>query len=148
MQNISERLADLIPKIMGAFHDLGQQHPKGILTMRQYQALIVLHANQRLTLMQFCDKLSLAPSTGTELVDRLIDLGFFQKEEEAHDRRQVVLSVTSKGIELLRQRRRALSEMFERYLEPFSENDRQKFYESFAAVWRLIEHYRTMPHGK
>lgn len=116
--------------------------------MRQYQALIILYANQRLTLMQFCEKLSLAPSTGTELVDRLIDLGYFQKKEEAHDRRQVVLSVTPKGIELLQQRRSALSEMFERYLEPFSENDRQKFYESFDTIWRLIDHYRNMPQGK
>jgi hypothetical protein len=69
-----ERLAALAPKIMGAFHDLGQQHPKGEkVSMRQYQALIVLHTNQSLTLSQFCEKLALAPSTGTELANRLID---------------------------------------------------------------------------
>jgi DNA-binding MarR family transcriptional regulator len=141
------RLAELAPKIMGAFHDLGQQHPKGEkVSMRQYQALIVLHTNKSLTLSQFCEKLALAPSTGTELANRLIDLGYFSKEEELQDRRQVVLSVTQQGHELLEQRRLALTEMFDRFLRPFSQEERVAFVAAFDTIWSIIKKHRSSTH--
>ena len=145
-----ERLAELAPKIMGAFHDLGQQHPKGErLSMRQFQALIVLNASEKLTLTQFCEKLSLAPSTGTELANRMIDLEYFQKEGEDEDRRQVLLRVTKKGLELLQQRQGALASMFDQFMAPFDERDREAFIGSFEHIWELIKKYRVKKkHGK
>ncbi len=137
-----ERLAELVPKIMGAFHDLGEQHPKGErLSMRQYQALIILHANKRLTLTRFCEKLALAPSTGTELANRMIESGYFRKEGEEGDRRQAHLTVTEKGLELMRRRRHALTQMFIRFFEPFSPEEREEFVESFEKIWKLIERH-------
>ena len=50
----AKKLAELAPKIMNAFHDLGRQHPTGQkLSMRQYQALIILHANESMTISQW-----------------------------------------------------------------------------------------------
>ena len=143
------RIAELAPKIMGAFHDLGQQHPKGErLSMRQFQALMVLNASEKLTLTQFCEKLSLAPSTGTELANRLIDLEYFHKEGEDKDRRQALLTVTPKGLQLLQQRQKMLGKMFEHFLEPFDEQDREAFVGSFEYIWELIKKYHVKPHQK
>ncbi len=111
------------------------------MSMRQFQALIILHANQKLTLTQFCQKLALAPSTGTELANRMIDLGYFSKEGEGGDRRQVYLTVTEKGVELMLRRQHALTEMFIRFLEPLSARERQEFVESFENIWALIKRY-------
>ncbi|MBN1482856.1 winged helix-turn-helix transcriptional regulator [candidate division KSB1 bacterium] len=144
--NSSAKIAELAPQIMGAFHDLGEQHPKGErLSMRQYQALIVLNADDRLTLKQFCEKLSLAPSTGTELANRMIDLGYFYKESESEDRRHALLTVTPKGKALLKQRQLALTKMFDVFLEPFEQNDRQTFVHAFERIWELIEKYHIQP---
>ncbi len=141
-ESSGKKLAELAPKIMGAFHDLGKQHPQGErMSMRQYQALIVLHAGGKLTLSQFCKKLALAPSTGTELANRLIDLGFFSKEGEEGDRRQAFLSVTPRGYELMQCRQDALAGMFARFLEPYSQEDRDLFIHSFETIWNLIERY-------
>ena len=143
------RIAELAPKIMGAFHDLGQQHPKGErLSMRQFQALMVLNVSGKLTLTQFCDKLSLAPSTGTELANRMIDLEYFNKVGEDKDRRQALLTVTPKGQDLLEQRQKMLSSMFEKFLEPFDEKDRDAFVGSFEYIWELIKKYHVKPHQK
>ena len=144
------RIAELAPKIMGAFHDLGQQHPKGErLSMRQFQALIVLNASGKLTLTQFCEKLTLAPSTGTELANRMIDLEYFHKEGEGEDRRQALLTVTPKGLELLQQRQEALGQMFNHFLAPFNENDKETFVSSFELIWELIKKYHIKPkHSK
>ena len=98
----AQQLAELAPKIMNAFHDLRYQHPtEDKLSMRQFQALILLHANKKLALTQLCEKLCLAPSTGTELANRMIALGFIQKNGESVDRRHQILSLTPKGFELL-----------------------------------------------
>jgi len=138
-KNEAEILAELAPKIMGAFHDLGPQHPEDEpMTMRQYQALIILHAAGKLTIKEFCEKLNLAASTGTELANRMISLGFFEKKNDSPDKRKAVLTVTSKGLELLQRRKQALTSMFERFLAQFSREDKKEFVESFERIWWII----------
>ena len=41
----------------------------------------------------------------------------------------------------MRQRQEALTEMFTRFLAPFSEQDRQEFVNSFDTIWKIIERY-------
>jgi len=140
----AKKLAELAPKIMNVFHDLGRQHPADErLSMRQFQALIILNANEKLTLTQLCDKLSLARSTGTELVNRMIDLGLLQKQSEKKDQRSVTLTVSAKGADLLSQRQQMLTEMFMKFLSPFTASDRQTFVRCFEKIWELSVQYHT-----
>ncbi|MBC8183399.1 MarR family transcriptional regulator [candidate division KSB1 bacterium] len=138
----AQKLAVLAPKIMNAFHDLGRQHPDSEkLSMRQFQALIILNASESLTISQLCEKLSLAPSTGTELVNRMITLGFLQKNQEKGDYRQVYISLNEKGEALLKHRQEQLSNMFSNFLAPFKPGDQEKFIQSFENIWVLMEKY-------
>ncbi len=137
-------LAELAPKLMNAFHDLGTQHPKGTkLSMRQFQALIILNANNQLTLSQLCGKLSLAASTGTELVNRMISLKFIKKETDVDNQRNIIISIAPKGLEFLKKRQETLTDMFSRFLSPFSEEDREAFTQSFQTIWEIIAKYRV-----
>lgn len=139
----ARKLAELAPRIMNAFHDLGRQHPDGEkLSMRQFQALIILYASGNLTLSQFCEKLSLAPSTGTELVNRMNELGYLTKGAEKKDQRLTMLSVSPKGIEFLKRRRETLTEIFTKFLQPFCEKDRLQFVACFEKIQDLIEKYQ------
>jgi len=138
----AKKLAVLAPKIMNAFHDLGRQHPDSEkLSMRQFQALIILKASESLTISQLCEKLSLAPSTGTELVNRMITLDFLQKSQEEGDSRQVYISLSEKGETLLKHREEQLSNMFSKFLAPFSPGDQEKFIQSFENIWELMAKY-------
>ena len=138
----ARRLAELAPKIMSAFHDLGRQHPADAkLSMRQFQALLLLSVNKRLSLSAMCEKLSLAPSTGTELANRLISMTYIKKEGESTDRRQQILSLTQKGVELVHERQKILSEMFSKFLAPFTVDDKEGFVNAFEDIYLLIEKY-------
>jgi DNA-binding MarR family transcriptional regulator len=138
----ARKLAELAPKIMNAFHDLGREHGSGDrLSIRQYQALIILNANNTLTLSQLCKKLKLAPSTGTELVNRMIALKYVRKSQTGGDQRQVTLSLTLKGIELLKQREEALTGMFARFLAPFPPDKATDFVNAFESIWNSIVSY-------
>jgi MarR family transcriptional regulator, organic hydroperoxide resistance regulator len=138
----AQKLAILAPKIMNAFHDLGRQHPDSEkLSMRQFQALIILKANKTLSVSKLCEKLSLAPSTGTELVNRMISLGFIQKGQEKDDYRHVFVFLSDKGEALLKKREQALTNMFQKFLDPFEPEDQEKFIQSFENIWVILEKY-------
>jgi DNA-binding MarR family transcriptional regulator len=138
----ARKLAELAPKIMNAFHDLGRQHPSDErLSMRQFQALIILNTSKSLTLSQLCTKLSLAASTGTELVNRMIDLDYIQKAHEQKDQRQVMLTVAPKGFELMKQRQQALTEMFANFLSKFPAEEQENFVGYFEKIWQFIQKY-------
>ena len=139
----AQLLAELAPRIMNAFHDLGSQHPKGTkLSMRQSQALIILNANKHLTLSQLCDKLRLAASTGTELVNRMISLGMITKQQDAENQRNMIVSIAPQGLELLKERQQTLSDMFSGFLSNFSQDDQDKFTQSFETIWEIISKYQ------
>ena len=138
----AKKLAKLAPKIMNAFHDLGRQHPDNEkLSMRQFQSLIILKANKTLSISQLCEKLSLAPSTGTELVNRMISLGFIEKGQEKDDYRHVFVILSARGEVLLKKREGAMTNMFLNFLAPFQPEDRDKFVQSFEYIWELIDKY-------
>lgn len=138
----AKKLAELAPKIMNAFHDLGRQHPQDEkLSMRQFQALIILKTSESLTLSQLCNKLSLAPSTGTELVNRMIDLGYIHKAHEQKDQRQVMLTVAPKGLKLMKQRQQSLTEMFSNFLSKFPIEEQKIFVRCFEQIWEFIQKY-------
>lgn len=140
----ARRLAELTPKIMNAFHDLGRQHSAGEkISMRQYQALIILKANGAMTVTSLCKKLNFAPSTGTELVNRLIALRYVQKTQKNVDQRQVILSLTSGGEELLKQREVALTDMFADFLAPFPYDKIEDFVNAFENIWESIVKYHV-----
>ena len=140
----AQKLAELAPRIMNAFHDLGTQHPKGTkLSMRQFQALIILNANKQLTLSQLCGKLSLAASTGTELVNRMISLEFIKKETDVNNQRNIIISIAPKGLEFLKERQQTLTGMFSRFLSPFNEEDRDTFTQSFQTICDIIAKYKV-----
>jgi DNA-binding MarR family transcriptional regulator len=138
----AKKLAELAPRIMGAFHNITRIHPeKEHITMRQYQALIILHANDTLSLSEFCQKLSLAASTGTELANRMIEMGYFYKSSNPADRRQFFLRVTPKGLRLLEERQKAMIQMFIQLMEPFSEKDQELFVQSFEQILFILTKY-------
>ena len=144
MTKEAQKIATLVPKLMNAFHDLGrQQHPqKEKLSMRQFQALMILNVNITLTPSQLCKKLKLAASTGTELVNRMITLHYIQKEHEDKDQRQVNLTVAPAGLKILQQRHKDFTNIFTKFLEPFEQQDKEQFVSSFEKIWELIEKYK------
>lgn len=143
----ARKLAELTPKIMNAFHDLGRQHAAGEkLSLRQYQALIILNANGAMTVTRLCKKLNLAPSTGTELVNRLIALRYVQKTHKDIDQRQVSLSLTPGGVAFLKLREDALTQMFADFLAPFPQEKMIDFVKAFENIWESIVKYHIKNH--
>jgi len=135
----AERLAALAPRIMNAFHSHRPRQRSGDgLSMRQYQALIILGASGGLGASALCGRLAVASSTGTELVGRLIDMGLVEKRRGRRDRRRVLLSLTTSGEELLERRGNDLVEMFELILDSLPEVGRREFVDCFERIGAVV----------
>ena len=88
------------------------------VTMAQAKVLYVVLAAGKLRMSELAGRLGIGPSSATEIVERLVELGLLRRAEDADDRRQVVISATPDAVALLERFRelnqRQLREMLER----------------------------------
>jgi DNA-binding MarR family transcriptional regulator len=72
------------------------------ITLPQFQVLQLVYFGEALNIKQLTRLTGLAASTISEMVDRLVELGYITKTQNAVDRRQVVLKSTRQGSAIIR----------------------------------------------
>jgi DNA-binding MarR family transcriptional regulator len=73
------------------------------ITPPQFNALLVLANNNKLTMGELCRRLYLASSTVTDLIDRMEKNELVIRERDPDDRRVIRLRVREKGHELIKE---------------------------------------------
>jgi DNA-binding MarR family transcriptional regulator len=75
------------------------------VTMAQMKALYLVAARGQLHISALADLLGVTLSTGSGLVDRLVDHGLLERRQLEHDRRHVLVSLSPAGTALLERMR-------------------------------------------
>lgn len=73
------------------------------ITTPQFLALLVLKEHPGLTMGELCDRLFLACSTATDLIDRMEKNGYLERNRDTQDRRVIRLAITEKGKDVIHQ---------------------------------------------
>ena len=88
------------------------------ITTPQFNALLALREEPDMTMGDLCEKLFLACSTATDLIDRMEKNGFLERNRDTEDRRVIRLSISDKGQQVIKEvivaRRRYVASMLER----------------------------------
>ena len=111
------RLMNLMPQLCRAMirHERNSI-TRGDLALPQLWALEILAERGARPMHDLVADLQLKPSTGTQFVDRLVEMGLAKRERDARDRRAVRVDITSRGHSALqrieRQRRKASMRVF------------------------------------
>ncbi|MGI8776177.1 MAG: MarR family winged helix-turn-helix transcriptional regulator [Acidimicrobiales bacterium] len=71
------------------------------VTLPQYRALVVVAGRGPMTLMALAEAMGVNPSTASRLCDRLVDGDRVRREPDEEDRRQVRLTATPGGHDLV-----------------------------------------------
>jgi DNA-binding MarR family transcriptional regulator len=71
------------------------------VTLQQYRALVVLAANGPQRVLSLADALNVTPSTATRMCDRLVRKGLARRRTATADRREVRVTLTAAGKELV-----------------------------------------------
>jgi DNA-binding MarR family transcriptional regulator len=73
------------------------------ITTPQFLALVVLKDKPGITMGELCERLFLACSTATDLIDRMEKNGYLDRNRDPEDRRVIRLSITGKGKDIISQ---------------------------------------------
>lgn len=73
------------------------------LTYTQYIVLMVLWEKDRISIKEIGEKLYLDSGTLTPLINKLISKGYIKKETQPEDNRELIISLTKKGVDLKRE---------------------------------------------
>lgn len=71
------------------------------ITSPQFDALVVLANHQGITMGELCQRMGLACSTTTDLIDRMERAGLLERVRDPHDRRVIRLRIKPRGQEIL-----------------------------------------------
>jgi DNA-binding MarR family transcriptional regulator len=73
------------------------------LSMPQFSILMQLHHKGACGMSDISERFEITPAAASQLVDKLVQSGFVQREEDPSDRRAKLLNLTEKGGELIQQ---------------------------------------------
>jgi DNA-binding MarR family transcriptional regulator len=104
------------------------------LTPPQFWALKTIHELERTKMSPLADQLGLSLGAASTLVDRLVTRGLVERTTDAHDRRAVYVSASTKGrdtlAEVMESKRALTRQVFEHVLP----DDRQQLLAGLAVL--------------
>ncbi len=134
-----ERIAQLYPVIMRVMGRIRSVVHEGMdLTYNQYKMLLTIYDKGNCPLNLLARELQIAMSSASEMVDRLVNLGFVYRMVDEENRRQVVIYTTERGEELIRELRRGIVENYRLLLARLSEHDRERLVQAFETLAEVL----------
>lgn len=106
------------------------------VTMAQMKALYLVAARGSLHMSALADLLGVTLSTGSGLVDRLVDQGLLERRHDELDRRHVMVRLTPSGTDLLERMRELSSRRVRSMLGALDDAD-------LAALGRVLTSFIT-----
>ncbi len=103
----------------------------------QLQALMLLAQRGPVNLSVFADRLGVATSSASRLVDRLAAAGHLERTVAAHSRREVLLQLTASGRRLVRRHDAARQRIFAELLAVLEPEERDALLSGLRAVSRV-----------
>jgi MarR family transcriptional regulator, organic hydroperoxide resistance regulator len=73
------------------------------LSMPQFSVLMQLHHRGNCAIGDISERFDITNAAASQLVDKLVQSSFIQREEDPHDRRAKLLNLTDKGRDLVQQ---------------------------------------------
>jgi DNA-binding MarR family transcriptional regulator len=126
--------------------DVKIQGGKGLkLTLNQYQALVTIRELGECSVNDLADKLGIAQSTTSQLVDRLVKSGCVSRETFADDRRRMVVALSKSGEQMIERRKQSLLKAYAHILLMLDENDQNMLEEAFEKFYRIAAKLSLWP---
>ncbi|WP_431240481.1 MarR family transcriptional regulator [Mycolicibacterium aichiense] len=96
-----------------------------VVTVPQLRVLVMIDTQGPLNLASVAAALDISPSNASRICDRLIKAGFLHRQDSAADRRNISLSLTTEGRQLVRKMNRHRRRAITRALRAMSVKERQ-----------------------
>jgi len=136
-----EDLRTALGELLGAERRLRGRDPvrKGDLSHAQVRALFALERDEEATAGSLAKRADLSPASMTAMLDHLEAAGFVQRVRGAKDRRQVIVTLTDAGHELLAAKRADHQARWEQDFGEFSDEELETAVRVMRALASLLD---------
>ncbi|HTR32120.1 MAG TPA: MarR family winged helix-turn-helix transcriptional regulator [Puia sp.] len=104
----------------------------------EFGVLVQVHLLDKPNKKELCDRLLIEKSTGVEITRRLAKKGYLRETVDPNDRRSARLSLTEKGLRLLKDGSSSFKSIHENFLVPLATDQQQQL---VAMLTRLHEYH-------
>ncbi|HQJ76063.1 MAG TPA: MarR family transcriptional regulator [Bacteroidota bacterium] len=101
--------------------------------------LFTLSKNDKMTMTSICNALTITKPNATILVDKLVKLGFVERETDKDDRRLVYIVLTKDGKLFIEKCKNNLRTKIKQILSSYSKKDLIKLDEALSIIKKLSE---------
>ena len=108
------------------------------ITSPQFNALLTLSDHPNITMGDLCEKLFLACSTATDLIDRMEKNGFLERARDSQDRRVIRLSISEKGRDVINEVIAARQRYVASILEKLTDEETEQLRDSLDKLHSLM----------
>jgi DNA-binding MarR family transcriptional regulator len=138
-----ERIAQLYPTIIRVMGRIRSVVHEGMdLSYNQYKMLLTIYDKGSCPLNLLARELQIAMSSASEMVDRLVIQGFVDRTVDEENRRQVTISTTERGEELIRELQQGIVENYRTLLGRLPDEEQEELVrtlETLAAILGKLE---------
>ncbi len=108
------------------------------ITSPQFDALLFLHRDGDMPMGSLCDRMSLACSTVTDLVDRMEKGGYVARERDHADRRVIRVRLLPRGADMVARVMAARIDYLSKILKNLAADERAKAIAALEVIYDLI----------
>jgi len=134
-----ERIARLYPLMIGRMGRLRTLVHEGMdLTYNQYKTLLTIADRGECSLGDLGRELEVAMSSASQMVDRLVGQGLVHREQDADNRRQVVIRLTRRGEGVIAELETGILKRYEQVMARLPEAEQEELVGAFETIARIL----------
>jgi DNA-binding MarR family transcriptional regulator len=130
----AREVLDVIPEVMRLIRTELREHREAELSVAQFRSLAFLGRHSGASLSELAEHIGLALPSMSKLVDGLVERGLVTRQEDAADRRRVVLCVTAAGDESVHAAREATQDYLSSRLASLTPEQRATVMQAMEAL--------------
>lgn len=104
------------------------------LTFPQINVLMRLHHGGSCGVSSLAERMAISNAAASQLVDRLVQMGYIERREDPQDRRAKILSLTPAGADLIERGVRMRARWLEELAASLSDEDRARVIEALTLL--------------
>jgi len=134
-----ERIASLYPLLAGRMGRLRTLVHEGMdLTYNQYKTLLTIADRGECSLGDLGRELEVAMSSASQMVDRLVGQGLVHRQQDAENRRQVVIRLTPQGKAVIAELNAGILKRYEQVLARLPAAEQEELVCAFETIARIL----------
>ena len=115
------------------------------LSMPQFGILMQIHFHGNCGISEISNRFDITNAAASQLVDKLVQSGLIQREEDPQDRRAKLLNLTEKGKELIKQGTERRYRWVEDVAQKLSPEEREQVNAALNIMTHAVQELETEP---